>query len=89
MEFAASDTEGEVSVQVNRDNSGGGEIKSGGEKTGYVVPSRRLDDLLEQLGITPDEISLVRMDTRLSHFCRVPCLGCRGERGQFPVLGPA
>lgn len=70
MEFAASDIEGEVSFRVNRDNSGGGEIKSGRETTDYVVPSRRLDDLLAQLGITPDEISLVWMDTE-DHEYRV------------------
>lgn len=76
MEFAASDTEGEVSFQANRDNSGGGEIESDREKTDYVVPSRKLDDLLAQLGIAPDEISLVWMDTE-GHEYRV----LRGAEG--------
>ncbi len=40
-------------------------------------------------GTRNNRFQQVATDTRLSHFCRVPCLGCRGERGQFPVLGPA
>lgn len=70
VEAAVSDVEDELAFRAGRGNSGGGALTSGGGEKDYLVPTRRLDDILAQLGISSDEISVVWIDTE-GHEYRV------------------
>ena len=74
-----SDTPGEVAFRAGENNSGAGEVLQAGGTPDYIVPSRRLDDVISSLGISTGDLSLVWVDTEgheyrvLSVTSHAPC----------------
>ena len=70
MEVAMSDVPGEVAFRAGENNSGAGEVLQAGGTPDYIVPARKLDDVISFLGISADDLSLVWVDTE-GHEYRV------------------